>query len=1859
MLLAPPTNSGDDATNKSLHDQGRSVTNNVTNQDGKRERELAYQGFEHWLELDDESSMDMEIAELTCGDMYQNTAVRHGNEMYSEDFKRYTKQRESARNTGLAPQISAEVSQLDSYDGSDWLNTAGFDSVFGTLMNCACETCTQNKIRSDPDTKQLDLRSELDTKQLEFEAIGEKIEDLEAIAKSKDDVVKARQCIVDDMYQLNDKVTSIEDLKYVTQDTVDSLCGRMEIEGEVVLYGQMILDSGCQDPLGSRKLNEVLTGSKRSNKVVRTAVGNAVFKGDRRGILNMYTLNLNPNDTGGTGSMVQQEIDTVEGMNDDLFSMSDYYAKLNCDILLRHRGFSGIVGKHPDTGAKIKIPVRYDFQKRAWVVDYVVCKNPAIAERVGIALQAGLQSQSFCNMVTTEQQMMSDAAVIEFILSAGGLDCHVCENDQDVQNHIDFGVADNQDDRSVTAARRITLAREAATIRRPPASPVFDEYELEDGSGMIFTDKDLNVVSPSGQNVLRAEKLHESTECVLKSAKNHMGAAARAMESGELHRRKCHTGYHKGCKICMQMKKKLRRVYHTKDPFKCVKTGHTWSLDTLCWPIKSKQGNKYTNVLRDYASGYFILVHVAKKSDTAAAIKAMIIAMRKLDRFKPTEAEPWELFAEIHLDVAGEWREDASEWSEMCTELGITCTYGDPTHKNSMAFAENAIKQIELGTRYIMAESNLPTEWFETAANQAALVRNMLPLSRDVVVSDGDGDAIRPMERLSKGRYSRAHCNKVMQYLTTCGTPCLVSLPKSTGSDIVNMARNRWGLFHHMEDDLPVFECPRLGTHFRSKNYVAFTMPEGYGGYEYLGLPMPKMPKIAHQRQGEEHSVPTAYVSIDGLGKLVSNYEGLPMLFRQTTTAVHRESEGTEDTVTQPKVVITDEYGTVYEPDESTGVLMRTKGKVSVNENADDASTVESPTERLKSLLKYYPDYFLGRDVYKEWGGLDDISGVCHGVVVSTGWVKLTSGGVREALHWHVTYDDQVSEDLTEEEMIKWAIDYVDGTTVTVDDPYGEQTETFADNLAIANVQKQLFVEDNQDRDDLPISKAAAKALADSERAGRAARRKNTEAKRMSNAQYSDTAVIPNDELEESANDVAYAGKNYADIGVTHFLVSKQGQTFFNICEEMLDRAQWKAYYSWISSYFKFGHRHKRNVRGNVGFNDPWSGQRATIFPEGVQFPRPMGPSWTRHLNNHRERSNSMNSEYVNANLCRVALQAAEHEVRCGMKVMRAHEDEMETLAFHMTVEKSDQELDYDKRMAPYIDQDTSKIIPPKTFKNILVRPDGPLWEKAIKTEWDALMEKQVMSLGWTKEALLKAGIRKPAVDCRFLYDVKYKPDSSFDKYKARFIQLGHPGNCFKGVHYNEVFTATPQMTSTRILQALRIGKGWHSMPADVKTAFLHADTEEAQQYPLRMPIEKREYLTDENGNKHELFAMLHKNLYGSPVAPKLWSDCFNKWIREKFNSDVYESRQLIADPCMHKIVNKKTGKVTFLLTHTDDIDLVCEEQADGTEILAALDEKFGITMCNPDYMLGVQRRLSRNEDTGETFLEMIQPDFIDSMYARWEEHLDRRKVNTPMPPGTFLCNRDKFGELIQISQHEIDTTLKKGFQKVVGELLWVTRNSFPDCAAGMQQLCSQMAQPSELAWKAAMHMVKYLHQNRDRGIRFSSKASPIPTAFYDSSDKGSHDDEKAQYGYCVMMYGGPIAWSSKKHRHVGKSSSHNEYMAMSHCAVEVKWIRDLLTEMGFGDLVVEPTPCMGDNDQATRWSVEQMVTTGNKCIRTEYHWVKECIEEGDVSPQRIETARNLSDCMTKALPNQVINNLVGGLSGYEDIPEPPGPTPR
>ena len=101
------------------------------------------------------------------------------------------------------------------------------------------------------------------------------------------------------------------------------------------------------------------------------------------------------------------------------------------------------------------------------------------------------------------------------------------------------------------------------------------------------------------------------------------------------------------------------------------------------------------------------------------------------------------------------------------------------------------------------------------------------------------------------------------------------------------------------------------------------------------------------------------------------------------------------------------------------------------------------------------------------------------------------------------------------------------------------------------------------------------------------------------------------------------------------------------------------------------------------------------------------------------------------------------------------------------------------------------------------------------------------------------------------------------------------------------------------------------------------------------------------------------------------------------------------------------------------------------------------------------------------------------------------------------------------------------------------------------------------------MHMLTWFQQNRLRGIKFSSQGNAVPIAFSDSSfhhgikegGKLKVNDCKDQYGWVIMWQGGPIAYQSRKHAHVGQSTAHVEYMALSHCYRSVVNLRQLLQD--------------------------------------------------------------------------------------------------
>eukprot|EP01052_Picozoa_sp_SAG31_P010591 SAG31_NODE_583_length_13888_cov_18.838277_12_plen_215_part_00 len=178
-------------------------------------------------------------------------------------------------------------------------------------------------------------------------------------------------------------------------------------------------------------------------------------------------------------------------------------------------------------------------------------------------------------------------------------------------------------------------------------------------------------------------------------------------------------------------------------------------------------------------------------------------------------------------------------------------------------------------------------------------------MRQDVISSDGD--APRPLEKLSCGRISRRQCDKIIHHSIPVGTPCLVTIPHVRGSDIENIARCRWMIAVRQYGDLPMFECPYSGATIRSKGYVTFNFTEGQDAWTFLGIASPKKSKARNRAS----DVMQHYIELD-----------IPETRIREQPTIENVEAPEPDSV--PQVTAVDRTGRVYRPNES-GVVVPTE----------------------------------------------------------------------------------------------------------------------------------------------------------------------------------------------------------------------------------------------------------------------------------------------------------------------------------------------------------------------------------------------------------------------------------------------------------------------------------------------------------------------------------------------------------------------------------------------------------------------------------------------------------------------------------------------------------------------------------------------------------------------------------------------------------------------------------------------------------------------------------------------------------------------------------------------------------------------
>nr|GEU92827.1 putative ribonuclease H-like domain-containing protein [Tanacetum cinerariifolium] len=154
----------------------------------------------------------------------------------------------------------------------------------------------------------------------------------------------------------------------------------------------------------------------------------------------------------------------------------------------------------------------------------------------------------------------------------------------------------------------------------------------------------------------------------------------------------------------------------------------------------------------------------------------------------------------------------------------------------------------------------------------------------------------------------------------------------------------------------------------------------------------------------------------------------------------------------------------------------------------------------------------------------------------------------------------------------------------------------------------------------------------------------------------------------------------------------------------------------------------------------------------------------------------------------------------------------------------------------------------------------------------------------------------------------------------------------------------------------------------------------------------------------------------------------------------------------------------------------------------------------------------------------------------------------------------------------------------------------------------------------------------------YRSKISFGLTAFSDADHAGCINTRKSTSKGIQFLGDKLVRWMSKKQDCTAMSSAEAEYVALSTSYAQVMWMRTQLQDYG---LHYNKIPLYCDSQSAIAISCNPVRHSRTKHIYTQYHFIKEQVENGITELYFVRTEYQLANTFTKALPEDRFKYLV------------------
>ncbi|KAI3523163.1 hypothetical protein L1887_01220 [Cichorium endivia] len=489
-------------------------------------------------------------------------------------------------------------------------------------------------------------------------------------------------------------------------------------------------------------------------------------------------------------------------------------------------------------------------------------------------------------------------------------------------------------------------------------------------------------------------------------------------------------------------------------------------------------------------------------------------------------------------------------------------------------------------------------------------------------------------------------------------------------------------------------------------------------------------------------------------------------------------------------------------------------------------------------------------------------------------------------------------------------------------------------------------------------------------------------------------------------------------------------------------------------------------------------------------------------------------------------------------------------------------------------------------------------WREAMKKEIQALEQNGT----WTLQELPKG---KRAIDSKWVYKIKYKPNGEIERYKARLVAKGFTQ--MEGVDFHDTFAPVAKLVTVRTLLAVAVKRNWIIHQLDVNNAFLHGELHEEVYMKIPQGFEK---------GKENKVCRLRKSLYGLKQASRNWYQKFTSSLH------VIGFKQSRADHSL--FIFKNENSFVAALIYVDDVIIVGNDIQKIKETKSFLNEKFSIKDLGPlKYFLGIE--VTRTRDGMVLNQRKYILDILEDSGM-----MGCRPSAFPMEQNTKLGKND---EDVRVDANK--------YRRLVGRLLYLQATR-PDITYSVNVLSQFVTDPRQSHMEAAIRVLRYLKGTPGQGILLPKEGKPNLVAYTDSDWLGCPDTRRSRTGYLLLLGGAPISWKSKKQSVVSRSSAEAEYRAMATTVSEVIWLRWLLKEL---DLEQSgPTQMFCDNLAVKHIANNPVFHERTKHVEMDCYFVRERVESKEVKPIHIDTRSQVADLLTKALGAKQLQFLLDKL---------------